>query len=215
MTTLSEIKTEIIRLLEDTILPASDPIEGTQTPADLLSFSVQAGMTAISQRVWKQSVLDLLPGDLVIDVPGTLLEVEAILDIKSATYAKRTLFSEGESTDTGFTFLDFPAGQITLSKEIGSEGGKLYYSAIWELPTGALDSDTLETPSRLRSALALYGASYCMLARASGSSNIRQFGTKVDSGVPTDIPQKMMSDAFIKSFEREMMRFPAMRKGSV
>ena len=215
MTTLLALKTEIIRLLEDTVLLTSDPIEGTQTPADLLFYSIQAGMTAISQRVWKQAVLDLSSGDIEIEVPGTLLEVEAILDVHSASYASRTLFAEGESTDTGLTYLDYPAGKITLSQAIGVDGGKLYYSSIWELPVGTADDDELETPSKLSTALALYGASYCMLARASGSSNIRQFGTKVDSGVPTDIPQKMMADALIKSFEREMMRFPATRKGSV
>lgn len=215
MTTLLEMKSQIIRLLEDTVLPNSDPIEGTQTAAGLLADSVRAGMTAISQRVWKQCVLDLLPGDLVIELPGSALDVEAILDIKSATYAEKTMFQEGGANDSGFTFLDYPAGQITLSSAIGSEGGKLYYSSVWELPSGALDTDELETPSKLNTALALYGASHCMLSRASGSANIRQFGTKVDAGVPTDIPQKMMADTLMKAFEREMMRFPALRKGSV
>jgi hypothetical protein len=94
---------------------------------------------------------------------------------------------------------------------LGDDGATVYYSAYWAKPED--DEEALETPDIATAALTMFAASYCLLNSASQASSIRQFGTKVDSGKPTDNPLEQSSTYFMKRFEIELQRIPPSLKG--
>jgi hypothetical protein len=213
MSSFVAVKRKIINLLQDSEKPSSDPIEGILTPASLLLDAIQAASIAVSQRVWKPQTLAIAAAATDVDLPDGILDVEGVLDIKNNAFLSRAQIIEGSTSDRGTTWTEFPYGKISFSDAL-EEGGVLYYSSTWSVPDSIVDTDTLDPPTKLSLAMSYYGACYCMMARASGSSDIRQFGTKVDSGTPTDIPQLLVGNDFFRKFEIEMSRFPAQRKGS-
>ena len=77
------------------------------------------------------------------------------------------------------------------------------------------DDDAIEAPSIAAICIVLYAASYVLLGDTNSSASIRQFNTKVDSGLHGDIPAKVVSDFLLKRFENELQRIPMMEKGRV
>jgi hypothetical protein len=107
----------------------------------------------------------------------------------------------------------FPHGKISFINDLGESGAKVYYSSVWNKPEAP--DEVIESPESSTIAICLYAASYCLLNKSAGSADIRQYNTKVDSGAPTDIPQKTMSDFFYRRYELELQRLPSMEKGNI
>lgn len=215
MATLSQLKSEMIGLLNEDIEEGSSPVAGSDTPATLLLAGCHAALIAIANRYWKTAVFEIPASstEKTIDVPADFISAEAIYDNTLNQFIPKTFFQVGQSISgsTQNSWIDYPQGSIVFSNPLKT-GGKLYYSAHWELPL--LDADTIETPDICLTFLKFYAVSYCFLRKASGQAELRQFATKVDSGTPIMLPAKDMSDLFLKRSEFEKQNLPIRQKGS-
>jgi hypothetical protein len=130
-------------------------------------------------------------------------------------YSPMQTFRAQEIPDTGQNYwVLYPAGKITFANQIpSSAGAKVYYAATWAKPTS--DAAILETPEYALHALALYAASQCLLGKAVAAANIRQYGTKVDSGNPEDNPMLTVSTYLQRVFDVAVQRFPVMPRGVI
>ena len=216
MTTLLEIKYIILGLIGDPPLAEDDvPLRGSSTTAIELLNGVVAGLDAITIKVFKPLTLAIVAEAEAAVLPAGLIEVESIYDIARSInipqlglHADNAPFQQGE-----IVFSRYPHGSVTFSTAVGDMGATLYYSAQWTPPVE--DDDVLESPPYANLCVALYAASLIMLSKASGSSAIRQFNTKVDSGNPEHLPHIVVSNSMLLRFEDAMSRVPGMQKGSV
>lgn len=212
------LKRKIIRILGD--IPTGggsggEPIAGGQYDADLLMDSIHAALDAITVRVWKSATDTIDANAEDHDFPDDLIDIEGVFDLGSGVFIPESgMYALGtmNNPEAQNAWVRFPDRVITFSEALGDDGGVLYYSAFWTKPED--DDDTIEAPDIASTALVMYAASYVLMQQASLSANVRQFNTKVDSGAPTDIPAEDMSVFFLKRFEIELGRIPAMRKGT-
>lgn len=223
MTTLADVKESVLRLLQDPVKTEDDDgialtvVRGNQTSSELLVDAVQAALSRISARVWKQSIYETSETEdaSVFDLPSDLIKVEAVFDNNLGTFIpKLALQATGQIAITsGNAWLQYPEGKITFINAIpAADGAKIYYSAHWALPTD--DADVLDSPAIADTAVALYATSYCLMGEASGTARLRQFSQRVDAGTPLDIPAESMSTFFIKRFELELNSLP-MTEGAI
>jgi hypothetical protein len=215
MTTVAELKADIINLLGEEQAEGVTPIAGTTTPAAVLLKGIHAGLLALSSRYWKSAVLEV-PADseaTEINSPADLIAVEAFYDTKLAVFIPQKLFQVGEGI-TGSqiqnSWYPYPAGKISVTKAL-ADGGQLYYSAHWTLPDS--DDDTIEAPVLCSTFITLYAVSYCLLRKANEQGEIKQFATKVDSGNPLTLPAKELSDFYMKRALAELQFIPMKQKG--
>jgi hypothetical protein len=215
MTTLAELKRQIIHLLGDVEDAGANPTAGKQYSASLLLEGVCAGLDAILP--WVPKAHDtLLSGDGVTQafaLPAGLYRVEAVYDLQASLLVSGGLLTAGNTWGplAEQSWMEYPEGYLTFMKPLLSSGARLYYSSLWAKP--ALDADAIEPPAITHIGIVLFAASYCLLSKASASANIRQYNTKVDSGVPVHNPEAEMSTYFLRRFEAEMNRHPARAKG--
>jgi hypothetical protein len=210
--TFSEMKEKVIRVLGDIVVGGSsggDPTHGETYDALLLKDGIHAALDAITIRRWKPSFLDVDGGSDSESLPDDLIDVEAVLDITQNMFLERVSMQATRGLAQGFYL--YPSGTITFTSVLGDDGATVYYSAYWAKPED--DEEALETPDIATAALTMFAASYCLLNSASQASSIRQFGTKVDSGKPTDNPLEQSSTYFMKRFEIELQRIPPSLKG--
>ncbi len=221
------LKGKIIRLLGDTIQlnesgeSIAAPAHGAQTSAEILADAVEAALAAVCTRLPKSLAVEYSDG-LSFGIPVGLIDIDGVYDPASDLYIPQVQIRANQSaygdpnltgngwslySPPGFTTEDPNDGVITfLSKIEASKSVILYYAGHWEVPVD--DEDVLETPSSLTTPLALYGASYCMLQRASSTGNLKQYDTQVDSGKPTDNPNMDVSNSFLKRYDIELSRLP-------
>lgn len=208
MTTLSEMRDKILRVL-------ADP-DGAQFDTDLLTDGVIAALEALLPWLWKRSV-DVLAGDGVtvsFQIPADLYRVVAVFDDTIGSYIPRNILQAGRrpgmDLETNQDWLEFPAGYISFAN--APEGDVyLYYGAVWTEP--ADDDDVLETPTYADQALIYYAASYVLLKNATSASNQRQYNLKVDSGTPVMNPMLDMARYFLERFNIEVGRLPSVDRG--
>jgi hypothetical protein len=215
MTTLADLKRQIIHLLGDVEDAGANPVAGKQYSASLLLEGVCAGVDAILP--WIPKALEaLLTGDGTTQayaLPAGLYRIEAVYDQQANILMPEGMLAAGNAWGslTEQRWLEYPGGFITFMKPLASPGARLYYTGMWTKP--ALDADAIEPPAITHIGIVLFAASYCLLSKASASANIRQYNTKVDSGVPIHNPEAEMSTYFLRRFEAEMNRHPARAKG--
>jgi len=219
-TIFSDAKLKVLRLLndeEDVTGDYGSALSGATYSAALLKDAIHAALNAITKRIGKPSVLaldaDYVPGDL----PDDLITIEGVYDNLVGMFLPKIFMTADKanmiSSVSSNAWTDFPNGFITFVNDLPDEGATIYYTAGWDKPVD--DDDFLEPPAYALYAIVLYAASYCLLQEASGSANVRQFQTKVDSGNPTDIPAKDMSDFFLKRYEIELQNLPAQERGNI
>ena len=217
-TTFGELKQKILRLVgDDPIVPGSGDtfkVYGAQFTAELLEDSVHAALDAICNRYPKSSVFQIDGGDITVDLPADLIEVEGVLldtgyMIPQIQLIARSLplGNESNAWDT------YTEGSITLQIALDTASTALvYYSATWAYPVD--DDDALEPPRFLVTPLALYAAHYAIFYGASQTGTLSQYKTKVDSGQPTDNPLMDLANFFLKHYEIELQRVPMKPKGT-
>lgn len=216
MTTVADLKLEIIRHLGDEQDEDADPIAGSGVTADALLSGIQAALRALTIKQWKPSSV-VIPVDEAgvsdIETPADFISVEALFDEENQIFLPRLLFSAGSSLvqEEQNAWIDYPYGKISFMTSM-TLGGKMYYSAHWTVPT--LDTDTIEAPLVAMNYLSLYATSYILMGKASAQAEIRQFATKVDSGTPVMLPAKDLSHYFLQRAEIELKNVPNMQKGS-
>jgi len=215
MTTLADFKKEVIRLLGEDVDTENTIVSGTvsATP-ELLLDGCHAALLALSSRYWKSAVLEIDASDTekTVELPADLVDVEGVFDAKLNQFIPKTFLQAGSSLSGSNqnSWIDYPAGTIALSQPMAS-GGKVFYSAHWELPEE--DDDTLEVPSMCLTFLALFATSFCYLRKAAETGDLRQFNTKSDSGTPVMNPAENLSNLFLKRSEIELQRLPMKQKG--
>ena len=226
MNTVGDLKKRILLLLGDDIASGTgEPIYGGQYSVDALLAGVHAALDAILPWVWKRSVFDLTTSSdgYSFTLPTDLYQVEGVVEsvTRSGTsmfygrYSPMLTFRAQEVPDSAMNYwVLYPAGKITFATQISaSAGAKMYYAATWAKPTS--DASVLETPEYALHALALYSASQCLLGKAVAAANIRQYGTKVDSGNPEDNPMLTVSTYLQRVFDVAVQRFPIMPRGVI
>jgi hypothetical protein len=215
-TTFGELKRKVLRLLADEaqeVGSGEGPLGGATYGADLLQDAVHAALDAITSKVWKLSVVDIEGAVSEAALPSDVINVDAVYDYELGLFIPRMQTQIGTPlvNTTGNAWLLYPANEITFVNTLGSDGATIYYGSSWGKPVQ--DDDVLEPPSTALVCLILFAASYCLVPDAVSSASIRQFNTKVDSGQPTDIPARVISDFLLGRFERELQRLPMMERG--
>jgi hypothetical protein len=230
-----DLKAKLLRILGDTVVPGVIstttglyvPVHGGQYDADLLLDAVSAALDAITVRVWRQ-VSKAYSGGVGIHtclLPSDFFFVEGIYENHYQVFipridmrADRTLY------DTwGNSWYEYPSGTLQFMNDIMS-GITLYYAAHFTDPYAptlesyydyddvglSVDDFIMDIPDIAINAVLMYSAQYCLNQKAVRSAGIRQFNTKVDSGVPGDNPEQKMADHFLRRFEYELQRIPQM-----
>ncbi len=215
MTTVADFKLKLLRVLGDEpVNVPPDPITGTAYNADLLLSSIHAAMIAILPWRQKRSVASLI-GDSVTKtfaLPGDLHAIDGMLDMETMAFVPQVQMRAGESFPANDrSWFLFPEGSVTFATAPSLKGITIYYGGLWTAPL--LDMDVLETPAHADLAMIYYAAAYCVLPEGNASADIRQYGTRVDSGNPEHNPKAKMSLHFLKMFEIEAQRLPAVSRG--
>lgn len=215
MTTVADLKNEIIRHLGDEVDPDVSPVAGTGFTHEVLLAGIRASLIALTVRLWKPAVLTIdadEEGISSVAVPSDLISVESIYDKTNSVFLPRLIFTPGKPLidDEQNAWIDYPHGYITFLSKI-TLGGSIYYSSHWSVPTD--DDDEIDAPVVAMNYLSLYATSHIFLGTASAQAEIRQFATKVDSGNPIMLPAKELSTYFLHRAEIELKSLPNMQKG--
>lgn len=207
-----ELKSAVVRLLGDSVVVTDNVIGGNDASPELLKDAVHASLLAILPYVWKSATYTIPVATTELDLPTDLYHIEGIYDLNLESYLEENILSPGLPTasESGNMYLEYPEGHVSFLAEV-EDGGTLYYAAYWIEPE--LDADVIEAPPVVIPGLAFYATSYCLLPRAVGSANIRQYNMKVDSGTPEENPIMTMANHYMKRFELEMSRISSRAKG--
>lgn len=208
MASLTELKARILRILNDP--------DGAGYTDTLLLDSVNAAQLAIMPWTPK-TASETITGDgteVSFDLPEDFYDVDAVL-IDSTGEIIREAFLDAGAThgdnieeDNDYLIL---GNEIVFSKAIDAAATyTLYYRANWTPLED--DDDTTECPAFVHYALCLYAAAYALLPTSVTSGEIRQFGTKVDSGNPEHNPVQRTVEFLMRMFAQEMNRHPTHRK---
>jgi hypothetical protein len=215
MATLGEVIAKVRRILGDP--GGTDALYGDA----LLTDGVLEALTAILPWVSKECTSNLTGNGSTYEfaLPSDCAEVEAVWDESQQQFLPKaglfpgTPWLNGESSayDQNL-WLEFPAGKISFSTALtASKIAKIFYSGYWSQPSQS--TDELEPPDYALPGIAYYTAAYALNPKAVGAANVRQYNTKVDSGVPIHNPMVDMSKYMLYRFETEMSRCPARQRG--
>lgn len=205
----------------------AQPLHGSQVSAELLADAVEAALSAVCSRLPKSFAVSYSNG-ASFALPVGLIDIDGILDSATGVFipqvqvrANEGTFSNPNTSGNGWmlycppTFdpgVDENGGVVTLIGNIPSDKSvTVYYTGNWPVPSK--DSDVISTPPILITPLALFGASYCIIQDASRAARLRQYNTKVDSGVPTNNPLIDQSNFLLKRYEIELTKVPMRTSG--
>lgn len=194
--TYGDITTKVQQLVEDTT--------NVTAPA-LLRSAVIAALDAILPWVPKLAVDTLTAGATAYTLPDDFVSVEAVVNESGVVLPKARLMVGDAIIDVSENaWLLYPSGSITFSNEL-DEDYKLYYLAHWTYPTeGAEEDEALDAPVTVQNGLVYYATAYLILPDAISIAEIRQYGTRVDSGNPEHNPRQRAVDFLLNHFRSEM-----------
>lgn len=214
-TSFSDVKLKVLRLLGDIVAVVVDDDPSDPTPvgggiygADILKDAVHAALKRISSRVWKTNIYEIVVAGTSFSLPSDLIDIEGVFENETGIFIPRIGFQAGQVlsvSSSANAWINYPNG-ITFVNELAADGAKVYYLAHWLLPEE--DEDALECPEITITAVTLFAASYCLLKSAVEQGDIAQYKTKVDSGQPTDLPAKDLSNFLLIRFENELNSLP-------
>lgn len=213
MATFADLKKRALLLLKDTEKTENGVVFGEQTSAEILKAATIAALHAVASRVWKPAELTIAKDVTSVDLPDDFIDVVGVYLADLGAFIPEVGMNSGDKyvLGSGNAYVMFPDGKITFTNKVGTNGGKLYYSAMWTEPSD--DTDEIEAPASTHHPIVLFIVSYVLAANAVASARIRQYNTRVDSGQPDDIPAKTMSEYFLKRFESELARIPVKTRG--
>jgi len=104
-------------------------------------------------------------------------------------------------------YWEWPTGYLRLGF-LAAAGSTLtlYYYAYWPKPTG--DDSLLYVPRWAELALAYLVGAYAQHPLGVQASNIRQWGTKPDTGTPESNPLHRQTEHFLKLYDATLARHP-------
>lgn len=204
MTTFSELKGRVLRLL-------GDPL-GEGYSNELITDAIDAAQLAILPWMPKTAKTSLTAGNDVYALPTDFYAVEAVVIQQTGEIVPQAIFApgnfHGDNISGNNDWIEYPAGSLTFSKELPGDYD-LYYLAVWTpLDTDVDDDYVLEPPNASMTGLALYSAAYALQPQAVNTAEVRQFNTRVDSGNPEHNPLQDAALYLLKLFQNEMNRHP-------
>ena len=154
-------------------------------------------------------------------LPTDFYAVEAVVVYLTGEILGQAVFSPaayfGEYIEGTNSWKLLPSGQLSFAKT--PESGQvfdLYYCAAWPKPTeNTQDTDALEPPSHLDTALAYYTAAGLLMPDAIGVAGISSYKTRVDSGNPEHNPVEKAISFLLNLFNQEMSRHPRHQRAQV
>jgi hypothetical protein len=209
MATLSDLKARVLEMV-------GDPDQEGYSD-QLLVDAIAAAHDAILQWVPKTATTSLSSGSAVHALPADCYAVEACADGTTGEMFPKAVLIPGHfigaTLSINNNWILYPNGSITFSKDLANDT-TLYYLAYWTKPDISSDPETfdIEPPDSTHTGLALYAASYAIYPAAINAGEIRQFGTRVDSGNPEHNPMQESSNWLLKLFTNEMNRHPKYQK---
>lgn len=191
---VSEFAEVVKRLVQDDTV--TDPI---------ILDGILAGISAIATRVPRQVAVDVVADGTtkVFALGNNVIAVETVWNPNDGVFYERFPFGSGAVFSGPQQWFERPAGTINFLSAPKSDL-VAYCVADYDRPS-AMDDD-IPVPDRLIGALGYYVAAYVVSPEASGVSQIRPYGTRIDSGDPEDNPLLNMTLFFMHLFEREMAR---------
>ena len=208
----ANLKLRVIGLLED-----------DDTPAENLYYGTLAALDAILPWFALRSIFDIV-GDgteTVFDLPDGVYEIDGVMLSASSEFISPVVIQPGLVRGNVYAsnwgdWLEYPHGKLWFSKapETG-ETLNVFYRAHWTKPVDELDdSFELLVPAYLHAPISYYAAAYCLTSKAVETANVRQFGTKVDSGNPEHNPIADRVEFLHELFIAEMNRHPRQIAGA-
>jgi len=215
MATYGELSTRILRMLGD---PKGEGYAELQ-----LLDAIQAAMDAILPWAPKTSVTTLTGDGATVEfaLPSDAYAIETVVVDATGEMLPPSIIAPGNyigSNTTGAnSWILYPSGKVTLSKAIESDGTyTAYYLAHWTKPTpDTNDNDDLDTPETVLHALTLYASGWLLTSASIESAEVRQFGTRVDSGNPEHNPLQESSEWLFTLFLNEMKRNPRYQRAQL
>lgn len=210
MITYGELTNRIKRLVEDT----------TETPKytdELYVDAIQNAFKAIQPWVPKTAIATLTPDATAsLALPADFYDIQAVVVSSTGEVLPKTELAPGNFTGANTqgtnAWILFSSGEITFAK-VPDGDISLYYFADWEVPvTDTPEGDEIDPPDYAITGISFYAAGQVMLPTGLGITEIRQFGTKVDSGNPEHNPVQKAVDYLMKLFLNEMSRMPKIQK---
>lgn len=209
---------------------------------ELIFDGLCLALDAIMPWVPNQKVVTLTSGSgPEIALPDDCYYPEVVVDLEAGLVLERVTLSPGkgrpkagESKSSAYDWMEYPRGYIHFSvtpetgqvaydeygQPIATSGSgrefSLYYQAYWSKPTSKDDdSFILPMPSMALNGVLYWTCAHCVIPGAATSAQIRQFNTKVDSGVPTDNALENIAKFLRQLFVEEMNRLPKYRGHAV
>lgn len=211
MATFGDLKEKVLRLTGDLV----DSV--TELQEEQLLDAIIAAHDAVLPWAPKTSSTTFVGDGITtaFTLPSKFYDVDTIFDSDSGEILPQAVFSPGshfgDSIQGTNTWVLRPSGSITFAKAIGSGSiYTMYYLTQWNAPTEATeDTEELEPPSYLDTAMIYFSAAYLMITPAIDAAEIRQWGTRVDSGNPEHNPVQKTVLFLLSLFNQEMSRIPS------
>lgn len=197
-----------------------DPAQSTYDE-ELIYDAVVSAHMAILPWVPKQAYAVVTSGSAAqtnFALPADVYTVMAVQDLYSYQFLPRASFparSVRNPTGPANDWIDYPSGYVSLAvgQDIGAQFG-IYYLATWDIPDSESDlMFVLEAPDYAVHGIICYCAAYCLKAKGSNTSNIRQWMQRtIDAGNPEDNPLRKHADSLYQDFLNEMKLMPPIPK---
>lgn len=204
MATVDTFKSRVYRML-------NDEDEAGYTDA-LIVDSIQAAQVAILPWMPKLAKDTLSSGNTVLSLPTDFYAVEAVVVQSTGELLPQAVFApgntHGENIAATNDWIEYPTGSITFSKELDEDYDLYYLASYTEITTSTAGTFELEPPEQAEAGMLFYATAYAMLPSAVSTAEIRQFGTRVDSGNPEHNPLRDSANYLFKLFREEMNRHP-------
>jgi hypothetical protein len=206
-TTYSDLRSRVLRSLNDP--------EGSLHSDELVFDALIGAHEAIVQWVPRFSEATLTSGSngALFAIPEDCYQVDVVQTLSDGLILPKAIFeaskARGNSDLEASDWIESPSGFINLGNEI--EGSiQIYYRSYWPAPANIIDLNfPIQPPLSVHLGMVYYACAHCLLPRATSTGGIRQFGTDIDSGKPTDNPLQVMSNLFLQRFMQEMKLQPA------
>ena len=207
----AELKRKIVRALDDAEIAEASKVAGAQYTASQLADAVEAALGSIVHRCWKNDVYSLATTNSVFSLPANFIAVQGVRALSTNRFVERLDLAVDVADQKGLRWTLYPSGYITFTSEILAGEYSLYYSALWNTPSA--ETDVVECPSLVITALIYFAAAHCLMMKASSASSIRTFNTKVDSGTPEDNSLQKQAFSYRKLAEMELDKYPMQESG--
>jgi len=206
--TLGSLRSRILRML-------GDP-EGTAYSNELLVDSIGEALDAILPWIPKTAIASITGNGsaTAFALPTDCYQLQAVVIQVSGEILSAAVLSPGQFRGTNLAtindWIEYPSGYITFSKVLANaEIYDCFYHAHWTKPSITTPDDTvMEPPGYAMTGVVLYASAFAILPSSVSVSEVRNWLTKADSGIPEHNPMQKTASYLLSLFTQEMNRHP-------